>query len=135
MIKKFVLGPAGNGRIQFLRYLFVGGSAAVVDLTLYGVMTEGLRIHYLLAAFFAYMVGLVWNYLLSILWVFDKSRHKRTKEITLVFLISIGGLFWTELLLYLFVEYGGIYHFSARIIALWIVLAWNFGMRKIYVFH
>lgn len=133
-MKHWFLGPVRSARIQFLRYLFVGGSAAVVNLVAYAWFTEGLHMHYLVAGFVAYMVGFLWNYVISVLWVF-KSRHSRTKEVVMVMLITVGGLFWTELLLYLLVEFADMHHFLAMFITLWIVLIWNFAMRKAYVFH
>lgn len=133
-MKHWFFGPVSSARIQFLRYVFVGGSAAVVNLVSYGFFTEVLQMYYLLAAFFGYALGFLWNYFMSILWVFQ-SRHSRTKEVVMVVIITVGGLLWTEVLLYFFVEFAQLHHFLAMFITLWIVLMWNFGMRKIYVFH
>ena len=80
------------------------------------------------------MIGLPWNYTAALLWVFE-SRHNRTKEMILVFLIALGGLFWTEFLLWIGVEFLHGEPFITKCIVLWIVLIWNFGMRKLFVFH
>lgn len=133
-MKHWIIGPINSRRIQFFRYIFVGGSAAVVNLVVYWVLTEPLSVQYLIAAFVGYTAGFFWNYIISILWVF-KSRHTRGKEFTMVAVITVGGLLWTELILYLFVEYAHIEHMLAMFITLWIVLIWNFSMRKIFVFH
>jgi putative flippase GtrA len=133
-MKHWFIGPVTSARIQFLRYIFVGGTAAVVNLVSYGFFTEGLAIHYLLAAFLGYTLGFLWNYLISVLWVF-KSRHSRRREVVMVVVITMGGLLWTELILYFFVEFGHLHHFLGMFITLWIVLIWNFGMRKKFVFH
>jgi len=133
-MKHWFFGPVTSARIQFLRYVFVGGSSAVVNLVSYGFFTGALRINYLLAAFFGYSLGFLWNYTISILWVF-KSRHSRGKEVVMVIIITIGGLLWTEVFLYGFVEFIHLHHFLAMFITLWIVLIWNFGMRKRFVFH
>lgn len=106
----------------------------MVNLVAYGFLTEGMAMHYLLAAVIGYTVGFLWNYIFSLLWIF-KSRHSRMKEVVMVVVITIGGLGWTELFLYLFVEYGALHHMTAMLITLWIVLFWNFGMRKLFVFH
>ena len=90
--------------------------------------------NYLLAAFVAYMIGLSWNYVISLLWVFE-SKHNRGRELIMILFIAMGGLFWTELLLYFAVEFGGYDALISKIVVLWIVLVWNFGMRKLYVFH
>ena len=133
-MKHWFFGPVTSPRIQFLRYIFVGGSSAVVNLVVYGILTEMFGVYYLVAAFVGYTFGFLWNYITSILWVF-KSRHPRHKELVMVIVITIGGLLWTELLLFMFVELAHIHHFLAMFITLWLVLFWNFGMRKRYVFH
>ena len=133
-MKHWFFGPATSARIQFLRYIFVGGPSAVVNLVAYAFFIEVMHMHYLLAAFLGYTLGFLWNYLTSIVWVF-KSRHSRTKEIAMVIVITVGGLFWTEVILYFFVEFIHLHHFVSMFITLWIVLIWNFWMRKRYVFH
>ncbi|MFH1670633.1 MAG: GtrA family protein [Patescibacteria group bacterium] len=133
-MKHLIFGRAQSVHIQFLRYFFVGGSSAVLDLLVFAILIEYFDIHYLLAAFFSYMVGLLWNYVLCIIWVFE-SRHHRVLEFTMVFLIALGGLLWTELLMWILVEFANMVPIIAKIIVLWIVLLWNFGMRKVYVFH
>lgn len=132
-MKHFVFGKTNALSIQFIRYLFVGGSAAVVDLALFFLLQKQMEMHYLLAAFVAYMAGLTWNHILSVLWIFE-SKHKRGKEVAMVFFIALGGLLWTELLLWLAVDMFDYAPIPAKIVVLWIVLIWNFGMRKVFVF-
>lgn len=133
-MKTLFVGKSSSTRIQLFRYLFVGGSAAVVDLVSFSVLAEVLHIHYLLSAFFAYMFGLAWNHAISVLWVFE-SKYKRTREVAMVFFIALGGLFWTELLLWVGVDMFGFGPIETKVVVLWIVLIWNFGMRKLFVFH
>ncbi len=133
-MKHLIFGRSRALHIQFLRYFFVGGTSSVIDLLVFIVLIEYVGLHYLIAAFFGYMIGLIWNYILCIVWVFE-SKHSRTKEIVLVVLVTLGGLLWTELLLYFFVEFIHIIPIIAKIIVLWIVLLWNFGMRRHYVFR
>ncbi|MDP6575603.1 MAG: GtrA family protein [Candidatus Peribacteraceae bacterium] len=133
-MKHLVFGDPRSSRVQFFRYIFVGGSASVVDLIIFVLLMRYLGMHYLWAAFVAYMFGLSWNYVLGLMWIF-KSRHPRLLEFFMVFGIALGGLFWTELLLWLVVEYIHLTPLLAKMIVLWIVLFWNFGMRKLFVFH
>lgn len=133
-MRTLLTGKSSAVHIQFVRYLFVGGSAAVVDLFSFAVLHRMLHVHYLLAAFFAYMLGLAWNHTLSVIWIFE-SKHDKKTEFLMVFLIALGGLLWTELLLWLSVSVLGADAIVAKIVVLWIVLIWNFGMRKVIVFH
>lgn len=133
-MRHLVFGRAQTSHIQFFRYFFVGGTAAVVDLVAYTAFLKLLGIPYLVAAFIGYMIGLAWNHYLCVLWVFE-SKHSRKKEVTMVILIAIGGLLWTELILYGLVGWAGADEIVAKIISQILVLLWNFGMRKVYVFH
>jgi len=107
----------------------------VVDLAVYGALLYFFGDPlYLLFAFVAYMFGLTWNHSLCLLWVFE-SKHARWKELTMIFAIAMGGLFWTELLLWIGVASFGGDPFFTKFFVLFIVLVWNFGMRKVFVFH
>lgn len=134
MIRKIFLNKTKALHLQFLRYFFVGGSAAVVDLLIYTTLLTYADMHYIPAAFLGYMFGLAWNHILCVYWVFE-SKHQKTRELLMVFLIAVGGLLWTWLILYLMIDLGGIDPIIAKLVSQILVLFWNFGMRKFYVFH
>ena len=68
------------------------------------------------------------------MWIVE-SKHSRRKEIALAYGIALGGLLWTESLLFLFVDIASLHHLPAKILTQVLVLAWNFTMRKKFVFH
>ena len=133
-MRHLVFGRANSPRIQFFRYFFVGGTSAVVDLIIYTALLHFFGLHYFVAAFIAYMLGLTWNHILCLVWVFER-KHSRAKEFTMVVLIAIGGLLWTELILYGLIDWGSVHPIVAKMISQILVLVWNFSMRKVYVFH
>ncbi|MDD4628701.1 MAG: GtrA family protein [Candidatus Peribacteraceae bacterium] len=132
-LKRWIFGSTHSTRIQFFRYFFVGGSSAVVDFCVYVTLLH-FGVHYLLAQFCAYCVGFVWNYVFSILWVFQTSKQF-AREIAATFIITMFGLLWTELLLYGMVDFLAVGEIMAKLIATAIVLFWNFGARKVFVFR
>ncbi|MFH0851541.1 MAG: GtrA family protein [Candidatus Peregrinibacteria bacterium] len=132
--RHWIFGPARSTRVQFFRYFWVGGISTVVDFAVFVFCVRVLGIHYLLAQFFAYCVGFVTNYALSILWVFQKT-NKLVREITTVFVITMFGLLWTELLLALFIEGFSLGEVTAKVWATIIVLFWNFGGRRFIVYR
>jgi putative flippase GtrA len=134
VIRKILLDKTQAMHMQFLRYFFVGGSAAVVDLLIFTVLVTYFDLHYAIAAFIGYMLGLAWNHFLCIIWVFE-SKHDRAKEIFMVFAIALGGLLWTWLILYLLIDIAGFDPIISKMISQILVLFWNFTMRKFYVFH
>ncbi len=118
---------------QFLNYLVCGGFATLADMSVLFVLTNILHINHLIAAAIGFVVGVTTNYSLNIALVF-KSQGKTQKELTLFTLIGIGGLLWTELILWILVDNLKLYIMFAKIIAVILVLFWNFFMRKKFVF-
>ncbi len=133
-LQRLAFRKTRDPKIQFLRYLVVGGSSSVVDLVFYAFCTEILHLNVYLAALAGYTLGFAWNHFLSVLWIFE-SKHSRRKEIVIAYGIALGGLLWTESLLFLFVEAANVHHLPAKMLTQVLVLAWNFTMRKKFVFH
>lgn len=123
--------------IQLLRYLFVGGIAALVDFSGFMVMTTALEAHYLLAQTIGFIAGITTNYTLSSLWIFE-SRHKRLIETSLFLATGLIGLLLSYTLLWLLIDILEITWFEnavAKLMTIGVVLLWNFSSRKWFVFQ
>jgi putative flippase GtrA len=132
-----ILRWAGRGvRGEFVRYVVVGGIATICDAsTLYSV-TEFLKVNYLISAPIGFLVGTVVNYALSRTWVFQRRTLKsRPAELTIFTLIGVVGLGLNELILWFFQSKLGIYYLFAKGVSGCVVLAWNFGARKLALFR
>ncbi|HBR71569.1 MAG TPA: GtrA family protein, partial [Candidatus Moranbacteria bacterium] len=105
----------------------------VVDLVILFIFYHLLGVNYLIAAAFGFLAGVTTNYTINTLIVFESSRKKKT-EFSLFALIGIGGLLWTELILWIFVDNLGVPVMFSKLIAIALVLNWNFFMRKKFVF-
>ncbi len=130
--KRAMTRKTSHPLLQFVRYLFVGGSASVVDFAVYAGLLMLMGFNPYLSAFAGYTVGFAWNHFLSVVWIFE-SKHDRTKEVAMAYAIAIGGLAWTEILLWIF-TFAGIGALVSRLIAMVLVLVWNYVMRKKFVF-
>jgi putative flippase GtrA len=126
-------GKTQNTLHQLIRYLFVGGGAAAVDTGTLYMLNAWLGVHHLIAAAVGFLLGLAVNYWISIAWVFE-SRGKLKEEFILFSIIGVGGLGWTELIMWVSVDLAGLHVMMGKAIALVLVLLWNFGMRKKFVF-
>ena len=118
---------------QFFKYLVCGGMATLSDLIVLFVLSNIFHVNHLIAAAFGFLIGVITNYSLNVALVFE-SKGKVKKEFSLFAIIGIGGLLWTELILWLLVNNIGINLMIAKIIAVILVLNWNFFMRKKFVF-
>ena len=87
--KKIFYGASDNLLIQFVRYFFVGGFAFIIDFGLLYILTEYAGLHYLLSATLSFIAGLVVNYIISCIWVFNNSKF-RNRIVEFLFFAAIG---------------------------------------------
>lgn len=134
-LKKLFFEPTKNGMIQFFRYAFVGGIATVVDWAVQYSLTV-LWVHYLIAAIFAFLSGLVVNYFLSKIFVFKAQEAKVNAALEFVIYALIGaiGLGITVGLMFLLTDIAGLYFMLSKVITTVIVLFWNYFARKLIIY-
>lgn len=120
---------------QFIRYVGVGGFSFVVDFTCLYLLTETIGWHYLASATLAFCAGLVTNYLLCLLWVFDFRRMRnRLHEFVVFGIIGLAGLLLNNLLLFLLTEEVGLHYLLSKLFAAAFVLLFNFSLRRWMLF-
>ena len=136
MLNKLFIKKTDNTLIQLFRYTFVGGIAFVVDFSSLYILTEFAGLHYLYSAAIAFILGLIINYILSILWVF-KSRavNKKIFEIIIFAVIGIIGLGLNELIIWFSTEKFKLYYLYSKLISTAIVYFWNFLARKYILYN
>jgi putative flippase GtrA len=121
--------------IQLIKYIGVGGTAALIEWTGFAILIGPARFHYLVAVTVSFITATAINYILSARFVFVRGRHPAHKELMLLYLVSAIGLVMNLLLMTFFV---GLLKFSAmpaKIASTGIVFIWNFSSRKIWVFE
>ncbi len=136
MLNKLFVEKTDNTLIQLFRYTFVGGIAFVVDFSSLYLLTEFAGLHYLHSAAIAFILGLIINYILSILWVF-KSRviNKKLFEFIIFAIIGIVGLGLNELIIWFSTEQLKLYYLHSKLISTAIVYFWNFLARKYILYN
>jgi putative flippase GtrA len=121
--------------IQLIKYVGVGGTAALVEWTTFALLITAARLHYLAAVTISFIIATAVNYLLSVLFVFVRGRHPAHKELILLYAVSAIGLFLNLLLMSLFVGVFAMQAMPSKIAATGIIFFWNFGARKMWVFE
>lgn len=126
---------------QFLSYIGVGGTAAIVEWVSFTVFVSLIGVPYLPATIFAFLLATTANWILGRMFTFKEStyKEKRIKEAVLVFFVSAIGLGFNMLLMYLFVDVIGmstnIQQTIAKVIATGIVFIWNYLSRKMWIYQ
>ena len=129
---------------EFLRYLVVGGTAFLVDYaTLYllshFVFQNMGNLGVYLATAIGFIAGLTYNYVLSLIWVFqsakERNKGKSIGGFALFSLIGIIGLLLTEGGMYVGFQLLQIHYMIVKLFVAAFVLLWNYGARKLLIFR
>lgn len=133
--KALLVQPTGSILHQFARYLVAGGLAFVVDFGSLYLLTEYAGFHYLVSAAIAFIFGLLTNYLLSRLWVFDRrTMDSAAMEVIVFAAIGVVGLGLNEAIIWAVSEKLHLHYMLAKAVSSAVVLVWNFGARRAMLF-
>jgi putative flippase GtrA len=122
-----------NHTIQFFRYIFVGGFAAIVNIGTLIFFKEIIGLHYLIANTFGFITGLVTNFILCKYFVFTGDIPiPKAGEFFVHGVISIISLAIDSSLLWICIHFFNIHYLASKIIATGIGFLWNFFGRKYF---
>ena len=119
---------------QIIKFGFVGGTSFLIDAGILFLLTEFVGVHYLISGAISFTASVIYNYILSIKWVFDaKEDVNKVQELAVFIGLSVIGLSLNQLFMWLFVDIFHIYYMLSKIIATAIVIVYNFVTRKIFI--
>ena len=116
---------------QLFKFGIVGGLAFLIDFGIFAILTK-IGLHYLIAQIVSFSISLLFNYILSIKWVFD-AKKQTLKEIIVFIALSVIGLGINELLLYIGIDKLSFHELLVKLFATAIVMVYNFITRKLIV--
>jgi|GEM_PF-36339 len=133
--KLFGIDYTDNEKIKFLVYLFIGGTAALVEWTFFWIFAHVFGIHYQIATASAFTLSTVYHYFLGNILVFNSgARYRKGKEFSLVLLVSAIGLGLNMLLMEVFVGFMHWHPMLSKMLCSALVVFWNYLSRKKWIF-
>lgn len=149
MFKKLLFEKTNNSLIQFLRSVIVGAVATVIDIGVLTVLVEAFNANVFIATAIGFIVGLLVNFFISSVWVFEKSTvvKNRVSEFIIFALIGVVGLIINELIVNFFDLYlakslifgsfidSDKYYLIGKLVATVIAFVWNFFARKFIIYR
>ena len=119
---------------QIARFGAVGIVAFVIDYAVLIFLTEVCLVHYLISSAVAFLVSVIFNYILSIVFVFDTDKSQsKTTQFTLFTLMSAGGLGLNQLMMFLLSDRLFIPYQLSKFAATAVVMVYNFITRKLFL--
>ncbi len=115
---------------EILRFAVTGGLSFLVDFGIMTALTELLHMDPVLSGGISFVISVVVNYLLCVLWVFDGVDRKSKTNMAIFLLTSVIGLGLNEFFMWLFVHILGIHYMLSKIVTTLIVMVWNYITKR-----
>ena len=124
---------------EFFRYVIVGGISFVVDYIslyiFYEYVFKDISIGIYISTCIAFLMCLVINYILSLIFVFISKENRNNVKVFVIFaIIGIIGLILTELGMYIGVDLLKVNYMIIKAVVAIIVLFWNYIGRRMIIF-
>ena len=131
--------------MQILKFGVVGGLAFVVDFGVLTFLKEVFHMNTVIASTISFCVSVIFNYVLSIKWVFDVDEDKNKAANFVLFIVfSVMGLGINDLIMWqgeiilgkVFANIPLLYsktYMIVKIIATAVVMVFNFITRKLFL--
>jgi len=133
---RYFVEETDNTSIQFFRYLFVGGLAAVVDVAAAFIAVNAFGIYEVYAIILSFILGLSVNYILSSLWIFRHRKiEKQSYDFIAFAIIGVVGLLLKAGIVWFLTEVPQMVILFSNSIAIVIVFIWNFLARKYLLYN
>ena len=128
---------------EFYRYIFVGGTAFIVDLGLLYVFYTYMFYNFTqtgvyISTALSFIGGLIYSYILCLLFVFEtakvQSKGKTISSFITFSLIGVIGLLLTEFGMYIGLDIFRSNYLIVKVSVAGFILIWNYGARKLIIF-
>ncbi len=90
---------------QIIKFGVVGVLSCIIDFAVLWVLNNIFGVYYLIATFFGFMISLIFNYIASMAFVFQRKENvDRRKEFIVFMVLSLIGLGLNQLIMYVIVD-------------------------------
>jgi putative flippase GtrA len=121
--------------MKIVKYFFVGGTAAAVDIVIFSIFAGYFGLPWIPVSIFTFILATFISYFLSIRFVFQSgARYEKKQEIFWIFVVSALGLLLNQTVMYFCIVLLNIHLIISKIIATGIVFFWNYFARSRIIF-
>lgn len=120
--------------IKFLKFCVVGSISFVVDFGSTWFFKEKIKINKFVANGIGYMIAVVVNYTLNRLWTFNSHDDDIASQFLKFFTIALFALILNTVIVYVLNAKFRINFYISKLIAVFVVMFYNFGMNVYFTF-
>lgn len=131
-----ILPPLNKAYLFFLaRYLFSGGSAFAVNLSLFFIFTRYFHVWYLTASSLAFFISVIVSFTMQKFVTFrDRTTDKVHLQAVLYVALLLFNMAGNGVLVFSFVELGHIPHMLAQVFSAGIIAVWSLVVYRSIIF-
>jgi putative flippase GtrA len=121
-------------RLQLFKFILAGAICAVLEFLTFNIFIEFVKLNYLIANMISIVFAVSINYIISRMYVFEKSRYSKRDEFLSFVFFSVLALMLNQAILWIFVE---IFKFDlslCKALAIAIVAFFSYVTKKYIVF-
>jgi putative flippase GtrA len=120
---------------QFIKFGVVGSIAFTVDAGIYLLLTRALDVFYIYAKVTSFCVAATTSYILNRRWTFRSRNPDRLRQFAQFLVVASTGAGMNAGIMYLLHGRLGIYDLYAFVIAVGVVMFWNFLVNRAWTFR
>jgi putative flippase GtrA len=120
--------------IQLIKFFAVGGSGYVVNLVVFSIAFNGLKVHHIAAATLAFIVAVFNNFWWNRHWTFGAREGHAGFQAARFFTVSVVAFFFALAVLELLVSQTSIPEIAAQAISIVVATPLNFLGNKMWSF-
>ena len=119
---------------QLFRFGIVGAICFLIDYSILYICTDIFKIYYLISSIISFSISTIFNYILSIKFVFNiKEDRNKNKDFINFIVFSVIGLILNQIIMWIGVDVINIYYMITKVISTCIVICFNYITRKIFL--
>jgi len=120
--------------IKFIKFCLIGFTGMIIDFSTTWLLKEKARINKYVANSIGFILAATSNYIWNRLWTFH-SENKLITEYFSFILISLAGLAISNFVIFLLCDKLKLNFYFSKLIAIGVVVIWNFIMNYLITFR
>lgn len=120
--------------LKLIKFGVVGFSGMLIDFGITWLLKEKMKINKYVANSTGFILAASSNYLWNRLWTFNSVNDQIATEYLSFIIVSVMGLFFNNLIIYICSEKFRVNFYISKLIAIFFVTLWNFGMNYFFTF-